>query len=162
MTDAAVHTASREIVVDEVFPHRPETIWKVLTDGALMARWMMPPTGFAPVEGTRFTFQTKPAGAWDGTIHCQVTEVRPMERLVYRWQGGHAANAGYGSLLDTLVTWTLAPAGSGTRVRVVHSGFELPRNETAYRNMSEGWKTVTARLDAAIGSLESGEPGRAS
>ena len=59
-----------DIVVDEVLPHAPETIWKALTTGELIARWLMAPTGFEPVKDKRFTYQTTPAGAWDGTIHC--------------------------------------------------------------------------------------------
>jgi uncharacterized protein YndB with AHSA1/START domain len=39
MNDAALKSGTHEIVVDEVFPHAPETIWKTLTNGALMARW---------------------------------------------------------------------------------------------------------------------------
>ncbi|MBC7017824.1 SRPBCC domain-containing protein, partial [Salmonella enterica subsp. enterica serovar Enteritidis] len=53
MNDIAQNPATQEIVVDEVFPHAPETIWKALTNGELIARWMMSPTGFAPVEGMR-------------------------------------------------------------------------------------------------------------
>src|SRR6266850_4364385 len=64
-------------------------------------------------------------------IHCQVLEVVPNERLVYAWKGGHEGNVGYGAPLDTVVTFTLARETSGTRVRLVHSGFVLPRNETA-------------------------------
>ena len=92
MNDTAFRSATQDIVVDEVFPHAPETIWKTLTTGALMARWLMEPRGFAPVQGTRFTYQTKPAGAWDGTIHCEVLEVVPNERFVYAWRGGHESN----------------------------------------------------------------------
>ena len=150
MNHVAAKPDTQEIVVDEVFPHRPETIWKTLTNGALMARWMMEPTGFEPVAGTDFTFQTRSAGAWDGTIRCRVLEVVPNERLVYAWTGGHHGNEGYGSLLDTLVTWILTPVAAGTRLRLVHSGFELPRNDTAYRNMSEGWKKVVRNLAAAV------------
>ena len=47
MTDAALQATTQQIVVDEVFPHAPETIWKALADGALMGRWLMQPTGFA-------------------------------------------------------------------------------------------------------------------
>ncbi|KQS84223.1 MULTISPECIES: SRPBCC family protein [unclassified Rhizobium] len=148
MTDAAVKADTQDIVIDEIFPHAPETIWKALTSGDLIARWLMPPTGFAPVEGTRFTFQTKAAGAWDGVIHCQVLQVIPSERFAYAWKGGHADNVGYGSLLDTVVTWVLTKAETGTRVRLVHSGFLLPKNETAYSNMSNGWKKVVRNLDA--------------
>jgi uncharacterized protein YndB with AHSA1/START domain len=153
MNDIALKPATQEIVVDEVFPHAPETIWTALTNGELMARWMMPPTGFAPVEGTRFTFQTTPTGAWDGTIHCQVLRVVPNERLAYAWKGGHEGNAGYGSRLDTVVTFTLAKVQGGTRVRLVHSGFVLPTNDTAFRNMSEGWKKVVTRLGTTAGDL---------
>ncbi|WP_112947151.1 SRPBCC family protein [Hyphomicrobiales bacterium] len=147
MTDAAVlKSETQDIVVDEVFPHTPETIWKTLTNGDLMGRWIMPPTGFQPVEGTHFTFKTTPAGAWDGTIRCQVLEVRPHERFVYSWQGGHEGNTGYGSRLDTVVTWTLAKVDNGTRLRLVHSGFVTPKNDSAYKNMSEGWTKVLSRL----------------
>ena len=150
---AGTRDATQDIVVEDVFPHALETIWKVLTTGDLMARWMMPPTGFQPVPGTHFTFQTRPAGEWDGTIRCEVLEVIPHQRLVYAWQGGHESNVGYGSRLDTVVTWTLTPVEGGTRLRVVHAGFVIPKNETAYQNMSEGWKTVMQRLGALSDTL---------
>jgi uncharacterized protein YndB with AHSA1/START domain len=142
MNDAALNCHVRDIVVDEVFPHAPETLWKVLTSGALMARWLMEPTGFEPVKGKHFTFQTTPAGEWDGVIHCEVLEVTPNERLAYIWKGGHAGNAGYGSKLDTVVTWSLTKVGEGTRLRLVHSGFVTPTNDSALKSMGEGWKKV--------------------
>jgi uncharacterized protein YndB with AHSA1/START domain len=146
MNDAAVKSDTQDIVVDEVFPHAPETIWKTLTTGELIGRWMMAPTGFEPVKGKHFTFQTKPAGAWDGIIHCQVLEVMPNERLVYAWKGGHEGNVGYGSRLETVVTWILSRVENGTRLRLVHSGFVTPRNDTAFKNMSEGWKQVVGKI----------------
>ncbi len=57
---------------------------------------------------------------------------------------------GYGSKLETVVTFTLARTDTGTRLRLVHSGFVLPKNDTAYRNMGEGWKKVIERLDAVV------------
>lgn len=146
MTDVELQPATQAIVVDEVFPHAPETLWRTLTNGELIARWMMAPTGFAPVEGTRFTFQTTPAGAWDGLIRCQVLEVVPFERFAYSWSGGHEGNAGYGSRLETMVTWLLSKVETGTRLRLVHSGFAMPTNETAFRNMSEGWRKILPRI----------------
>jgi uncharacterized protein YndB with AHSA1/START domain len=149
MNEAALKSGTREIVVDEVFPHAPETIWKALTTNDLISRWLLMPTvGFRPVKGARFTFQTTPAGAWDGLIHCEVLEVVPNERLVYAWRGGHAANVGYCSRLDTVVTWSLSQVANRTRVRVVHAGFVLPRNETAFTSMSAGWSKVVRNLDA--------------
>ena len=159
MNDAALKFDVQNIVVDEVFPHAPETIWKTLTTAELIGRWLlMAPTGFEPVKGKSFTFQTTPAGAWDGIIHCQVLEVMPNERLVYAWKGGHEGNVGYGSRLDTVVTWILSGVGNGTRLRLVHSGFVLPKNDTAFKNMSEGWKKVVQNLDTIAAEQDASKP----
>lgn len=146
MTETALRTDLQTIVVSEVFPHSPKTLWKVLSDGVLMAQWLMAPTGFAAVVGTAFTFQTTPGNNWDGTIHCKVLEVVANERLAFAWAGGHEANTGYGSKLDTIVTFTLTPVEGGTRILLVHSGFVRPNNDTAFEKMSVGWKTVVNRL----------------
>ena len=151
MTNAALKSDTQDIVVDEVLPHPPETIWKTLTTGELIGRWLMATTGFEPVRGKHFTFQTTSAGAWDGTIHCQVLEVVPNERLVYAWKGGHEGNVGYGAPLDTVVTFTLSRVQTGTRLRLVHAGFVMPKNDTAFRNMSEGWKKVVKNVGAVAG-----------
>jgi len=149
MNQTATMADTRDIVVDEVFAHAPETIWQALTQAELIARWVrMPIRGFEAVAGTRFTFETTPAGAWDGVIHCQVLEVTADQRLVYSWKSGHAGNVGYGAELDTVVAWTLSKVEGGTRVRLVHAGFVLPRNQTAFSAMSGGWKPAVQRIDA--------------
>jgi uncharacterized protein YndB with AHSA1/START domain len=85
-------------------------------------------------------------------------EAMPNERLVYAWRGGHEGNVGYGSRLDTVVTWILSRVENGTRLRLVHSGFVLPKNETAFKNMSEGWKKVVRNLDAIAAEQVSSKP----
>ena len=50
-----------------------------------------------------------------------------------------------------MVTLSLDPVAGGTRLRVVHSGFILPRNETAFRNMSGGWTGVVQRIGEISG-----------
>ncbi|MCB8879944.1 SRPBCC domain-containing protein [Acidisoma cellulosilytica] len=152
MSDAASLSPSQDITVTDIFPHAPETIWKTLTSGALMGRWLgMTPVGFEPVIGNRFTYRTTPAGEWDGTIHCEILDLIPNRRLRYSWKGGHAGNTGYGSPLDTIVTFTLEKVTGGTRLSLVHAGFVLPRNETAYRNMSGGWTKVIPRIITIAG-----------
>ena len=149
MTDAALMPDTCAIVVEEVLPHAPETIWKALTSSDLIVRGLkMTNTGFEAVEGKRFTFQTTPAGAWDGVIQCQVLEVIPHQRLAFAWKGGHESNVGYGSRLDTVVTWTLTKVENGTRLRLVHSRFVLPRNEAAFTSMGAGWKKVVPSIGA--------------
>jgi uncharacterized protein YndB with AHSA1/START domain len=154
MNDAALKSETQEIVVDEVFPHAPEVIWKTLVTPELMGRWLMAPTGFEPVKGRPFTYQTTPAGAWDGVIHCQVLEATPNQRLVHTWLGGHGGNVGYGSRLDTLVTWTLTPVEGGTRLRLVHSGFRRPDNDSAFQKMSDGWPKVVEKVGALAGERD--------
>ena len=56
---------------------------------------------------------------------------------------------------DTIVTWTLTPVGDGTRVRMVHSGFELPKNERAFSTMSQGWKKVVPTMAQLAGDADS-------
>ena len=145
MTDPG---ATRDITVEGVLPHAPETVWKALTSAALIARWLMP-NDFAPVVGKRFAFRTKPMGDWDGVVHCEVLAVEPNRKLVYSWKGGSDSNVSYGTKLDTLVTWTLTPVAGGTRLRLVHAGFRSPGNDFAFDAMSPGW----ARVLDAIGRV---------
>ncbi len=56
MNDAALKPDTQDIVFDEIFPHAPDAIWKVMTNGELMGRWLMPAIGFEPVQGKHFTF----------------------------------------------------------------------------------------------------------
>ena len=159
MNDAALKLDTQDIVVEEEFPHTPETLWKTLTTGELIARWLrMEPTGFEPVKGNRFTYQTTPAAAWDGVIRCEVIEAIPNERLVYAWTGGDERNVGYGSRLETIVTLVLSRVDNGTRLRLVHSGFVTPKNDSAFRNMSQGWPKVLKTLDAIAAEQDPSKP----
>jgi uncharacterized protein YndB with AHSA1/START domain len=152
MSNAAVKADTRDIVVEKVFADPPESLWKALTTGELMSRWLrMPMVGFEPVKGNRFTYQTTPAGKWDGVIHCEVLEVKPNERFSYSWKGGHESNVGYGAPLDTVVTFTLARVDGGTRLSLVHSGFVLPTNESAFKGMGDGWQKVVPTIGDIAG-----------
>lgn len=137
--------AVRDIVVEEILPHSPQKVWHALTTSELVGRWLMP-NDFAPVVGKRFTFRTQPMGNWDGVVQCEVLEVVPYERLAYSWKGGSADNAKYSSVLDSVVTWTLTPSGSGTRLKLVHAGFRSPQNDFAYDAMSSGWGRIMGRI----------------
>jgi uncharacterized protein YndB with AHSA1/START domain len=141
---------AREIVVEQVLPHAPETVWKALTSAELIARWLMP-NDFAPVVGRRFTFATRPMGDWDGVVQCEVLQVEPPRRLVYSWKGG--AGSGMAAPLESVVAWTLEPAEGGTRVRMVHSGFRSPQNDMAFQAMSPGWGRVLGRISEIASEL---------
>ena len=153
MTEAATAETRPTITLDEFFPHAPAVVWRALTDGALVARWIMAPTGFAAVVGQKFTYQTKPGGAWDGVIRCEVLKVEPERLFSYAWNSGHPANAGYGAPLESVVTFTLRKAEGGCRLRLEHAGFVLPKNQTAYDSVNGGWGVVLRQLGAILDEI---------
>jgi uncharacterized protein YndB with AHSA1/START domain len=143
----------QDISLETVLPHAPEVVWKALTAAELIDRWLMP-NDFVAELGKKFTFTTKPRGDWDGIVHCEVLEIVENRRLVYSWKGGLAADDAFASL-DTVVTWTLLPVDAGTRLSMIHAGFELPRNKSAYDAMSPGWGQVLERLERTVAETAS-------
>ena len=129
------------IHVEHVLNHPPARVWAALTDPAAMARWLMP-NDFRPEVGHRFTFQTDPAPGFDGTVHCEVLELVPAERLRLSWRAGR---------MDTVVTFALAAAEGGrTRLTLDHDGFGM-RDLIARVVMGGGWRRILRRkLPAAI------------
>lgn len=97
-----VAPSTRAIVVERYLAHAPEKIWRALTEGPLLERWLM--TGdFLAIVGHHFTLRADPVPNWNGIVEGEVLEVEPYERLVYSWRSSGAATDG----LKTVVTWTL-------------------------------------------------------
>ena len=61
--------------------------------------------------------------------------------------------------LDTIITWQLAPEGTGTRLTLTHEGFDLDSamGRQAFEGMKPGWPGILARIgsvtDAVVRSL---------
>src|SRR5947209_4408009 len=87
------------------------------TVGALTAGCRMK-NEFRPVVGHRFGLSAD----W-GAVDCRVLAVGPNRTLSYTW-------AAMG--LDSVVTWTLTPTPSGTRLRMEQTGFR-PDQQHAYQ-----------------------------
>ncbi len=68
--------AARALVVERVFPHPPQKLWRALTDGSLLAQWLLN-NDFEPVVGRRFQFRREPMPNWNGVIDCEVSVVDP-------------------------------------------------------------------------------------
>jgi uncharacterized protein YndB with AHSA1/START domain len=138
----------RTIEVDEFLPCRADRVWRALTDPALLARWLMP-NDFRPAVGHRFTFRTTPipGAGFDGTVHCEVLAIEPERLLRIAWRGG---------TVDTTVTWTLVPEGTGTRLFLVHDGFDPddPVDQMARRTMGSGWRSNVMRALSACLALD--------
>jgi uncharacterized protein YndB with AHSA1/START domain len=142
----------RDLVLERLYPHPPERVWRALTDRRALATWLME-TDFEPTLGHRFTFRAKPQPGWDGVTYCEVTELDPPRRLAYTWRGGSGKDRPL--TLDTLVRFTLLPEGNGTRLRLEHTGFQGLKSVLVSFLMKAGWRkklqTTLGEVIAALG-----------
>ena len=142
MSDACTKTteSTRTVVVERVFAHQPEKLWRALTDSSLLAQWLMR-NDFESVPGRSFQFRADPVPQWDGIIDCEVLLVNPPKELSYTW----------GAMgMSSVVLFTLTPVEGGTRVRMEHSGFRADQ-EAAYRGATYGWQKFFGNLERLVG-----------
>jgi uncharacterized protein YndB with AHSA1/START domain len=118
--------------------HRPEKVWRALTDPVLLAEWLLPAVGLALEPGAAFTLKTQPYPGWDGTVDCRFVEIETNRKLSYTWIVA-------GMALDTVVTFTLTPTPSGTRLSLVQSGFK-PDQKKNFGGARYGWKMMGEKL----------------
>lgn len=140
--------ATRSIIVERNVPHPPEKVWRALTEGALLEAWLMP-GDFQPVVGHRFTFRVAPVPNWNGVTEGEVLAVELYRRLVYSWKTSGAAV----DSLKTVVTWTLIPTPTGTRLHMEQSGFR-PQDRPNYEGATRGWERFAERLEWVLGDLD--------
>jgi uncharacterized protein YndB with AHSA1/START domain len=138
----------RSLVIERVFPHPPEKLWRALTENPLLAQWMMN-NDFEPVVGRKFQFRADPMPNWNGVVDCEVLVVEPFQRLSYNWGVGGGETAGG---LQWVVLFTLTPAEGGTLVRMEQSGFR-PDQKAAYQGANYGWQKFFGNLEQVIGGV---------
>lgn len=139
---------TESIRIERDLPHPLAKVWRALTEGPLLADWLMA-NDFRAEVGHRFTFRHAPMPHWNGITDCEVTEVIPMTRLAYRWNSsGEEAATG----VRTTVTWTLAPTQQGTRLVMEQSGFR-PDQTRAQGGAGTGWRRFLSNLEALLDRL---------
>jgi uncharacterized protein YndB with AHSA1/START domain len=136
MTDTA--TELRTVTVEREIAYPPEKIWRALTQPHLIAEWLMN-NDFAPVVDHSFKFTAD----W-GSVDCQVQTVEPNRTLAYSWDAMG---------LESTVTWTLTPSGSGTHLRMEQAGFRRDQ-EQAYQGAKIGWRHFFAGLEQALARID--------
>jgi uncharacterized protein YndB with AHSA1/START domain len=130
---------ARTLVLERVFAHPPEKLWRALTESPLLAQWLLS-NDFEPVVGRKFQFQREPMPNWNGVIDCEVLVVEPLKRLSYSW----------GALgLGTVVLWTLTPTEGGTHLRMEQSGFG-PDRPANYKGAKYGWQKFFDGLERVL------------
>lgn len=116
--------------------HSPAKVWRALTDPVLLNEWLLPVTGLKLEPGAAFTFKTQPYPGWDGVVNCRMVEIEAQRKLSYTWVVGE---------MDTVVTFTLTPTPSGTRMSLVQSGFK-PEQKQNFGGARYGWKLMGGKL----------------
>ena len=131
-------TEMRSVVVEREFPVPAEKIWRALTQPHLIEEWLMK-NDFKPAVGHRFNLR----GDW-GAVDCEVRAAEPTKVLSYTWDAMG---------LKSVVTWTLTPTGSGTRLRMEQTGFrkDQPRY---YHGAKGGWPRFLANLEQVLERVE--------
>ena len=132
MSNVATETLS--VVVERDVPFPPEKIWRALTQPHLIEEWLMK-TDFRPIKGHSFNLRAD----W-GAVDCQVMAVEPNKTLAYTWEAMG---------LESVVTWTLTPTSTGTRLRMEQSGFR-PDQQQAYQGAQYGWPKFFANLEQVL------------
>ena len=137
MSNSATETLA--VVVEREFPFPPEKIWRALTQPHLIEEWLMK-NDFKPVAGHRFNLRKDPQPEVSIVVDCQVTAIEPNKTLSYTW-------AAMG--LESVVTWTLIPTSTGTRLRMEQTGFR-PDQPRAYQGAKYGWQQHFANLEQIL------------
>jgi uncharacterized protein YndB with AHSA1/START domain len=135
-TDTTARGQTESLSFEFDLPHPPEKVWRALTDPALLAEWLLPVVDLQLEPGAAFTFKTQAYPGWDGTVHCRFVEIDAHRKLSYAWSV---------PFLDTVVTFTLAPTASGTRLSLVQSGFTSDQKKE-FGGARYGWKLMGGKL----------------
>jgi uncharacterized protein YndB with AHSA1/START domain len=143
--DKTAPSQTESIAFEFDLQHSPEKVWRALTDPVLLAEWLLPVVEGTLEPGAAFTFKTQPYPGWDGTVHCRILEIDAHKKLSYAWVVGDME-------LNTVVTFTLAPTASGTRLSLVQSGFR-PDQKQNFGGARYGWKMMGGKLVDLLGRI---------
>ncbi|MDC0678435.1 SRPBCC family protein [Sorangium atrum] len=136
LTDTTAQSQTEAISFEFDLKHSPQKVWRALTEPALLAEWLLPTIGLQLEPGAAFTLKTQPYPGWDGTVNCRFVEIEAHRKLSYTWSV---------PFLETVVTFTLTPTASGTRLSLVQSGFK-PDQKQNFAGARYGWKMMGGKL----------------
>ena len=146
LIDKTAPSQTEAISFEFDLPHPPEKVWRALTDPVLLAEWLLPVFEFKLQPGAAFMFKAPSFPGWDGSVRCQILEIDTHRRLSYAWVVGEME-------LNTIVTFTLTPTTSGTRLRLVQAGFTTTQKQN-FGGARYGWKMMGGKLLDVLANVE--------
>lgn len=116
----------------------PERIVSALTKADQLTKWFPSEAKTEPGTGGRYYLRFTRPGEDDHEVDGEFTQVSP-QKVSTSWP--------MGELGETEVDWDLSPAGSGTRVRMVHKGIGDGGPWDQVRSMMDpGWEMFVNNL----------------
>jgi uncharacterized protein YndB with AHSA1/START domain len=153
-------TAEHAVVrLERIIPAAPHQVYRAWLDPDLLRRWLAP--GGLEVKrvqieeraGGHFRVWQADAGSDVGGFDCELIELVPDQRIVFRWGFVGPERTG-GPVFDSLLTITLreAPDG-GTALTLVHERLDelAAAVPDVAKNVGPGWELALAKLSATIG-----------
>lgn len=122
------------VIVEREIAFPPEKIWRALTQPHLIQEWLMK-SDFQPAVDHKFKFTAD----W-GSVDCKVLAIETGKTLSYTWDAMG---------LDSVVTWTLTPSGTGTLLRMEQSGFRTDQKQ-AFHGARFGWQKFFDSLEQVL------------
>jgi uncharacterized protein YndB with AHSA1/START domain len=144
-------TSELSLELDQLIEARPTTVFRLLTQPDLYARWFGPDGAVTSVEEMELTLGgrlelkiTFPASDFEIRIEGFYEVIEPPARLVHTWRSMDEE-------LVTTVAFEIEPQGNQTRLRVTHRGFVDPVD---LEQNQGGWTDHLATLATIAGDLE--------
>jgi len=150
ITDTTATAQTESIAFEFDLQHSPERVWQALTDPVLLKEWLLPVFDLELEPGAAFLFKREPMPGWDGTVNCRLLEVEAPRKLSYSWVVGEPDSEFF---LDTVVTFTLTPTTSGTRLNLLQAGFK-PHQKQNFAGARYGWTMMGQKLVDLLARIE--------
>lgn len=139
--------------LQRTLPAPPHEVYRAWLEPALLRQWMAP--GFdvkrAEVDarvGGHLRIWHADANADVGGFECEIVELVPDERIVFRW-GFVGPEKAAGPVYDSLLTITLQAAkGNATTLTLVHERLDdlAAAMPDGAKNVDVGWRLVLEKL----------------
>jgi uncharacterized protein YndB with AHSA1/START domain len=145
--------------LERTIPASPARVYRAWLDPGLLVRWMAPGS-YALIRaevdervgGHYRIWHADPAGTEVGGFDCELAELVPDQRIVFRWGFVGPQRRG-GPVFDSLLTVTLREApGDATVLTLVHERLEdlAAAQPDVAQNVGPGWEDVLGQLAGVL------------
>jgi uncharacterized protein YndB with AHSA1/START domain len=152
------HRTDAVVRLERTIPASPRQVYRAWLDPELLSRWLAPggmAVARAEVDervGGRFRIRHTDSGADVGGFECEILELDPDRRLVFRW-GFAGPESTDGPVFDSLLTITLRESdGDSTTLTLVHErlGELAEAMPHVAGSVRYGWESALGKLARTV------------